>query len=158
MQRFLCDEMLARLGRWLRAAGYDTVIAGPGLDDRTLVAQALSEGRRLLTRDRKMLEFRGAADTVLLLANGDMDTWASELSRRLGVDWLYDPFCRCLNCNALLRPGPGDYAGQLPAYVPAEAIPCFHCPACAKAFWLGGHTQRMRRRLARWQAADYSGK
>jgi hypothetical protein len=25
--RFLCDEMLRGLGRWPRAAGYDTVIA-----------------------------------------------------------------------------------------------------------------------------------
>jgi hypothetical protein len=28
--RFLCDEMLRGLGRWLRAAGYDTVIAEVG--------------------------------------------------------------------------------------------------------------------------------
>jgi uncharacterized protein with PIN domain len=26
----LCDEMLKGLGRWLRAAGYDTVIAAAG--------------------------------------------------------------------------------------------------------------------------------
>jgi hypothetical protein len=29
--RFLCDEMLHGLGRWLRAAGYDTVIAESGI-------------------------------------------------------------------------------------------------------------------------------
>jgi H+/gluconate symporter-like permease len=30
--RFLCDEMLKGLGRWLRAAGYVTAIATGGLD------------------------------------------------------------------------------------------------------------------------------
>ena len=30
MPRFLCDEMLKGVGRWLRAAGYDTVIAAGG--------------------------------------------------------------------------------------------------------------------------------
>jgi uncharacterized protein with PIN domain len=34
--RFLCDEMLAGLGRWLRIAGYDAAIAGPGRRDRDL--------------------------------------------------------------------------------------------------------------------------
>ena len=32
--RFLCDEMLAGLGRWLRIAGYDTAIARRGRRDR----------------------------------------------------------------------------------------------------------------------------
>jgi hypothetical protein len=35
-RRFLCDEMLVGLGRWLRIAGYDTVIAERGRNDREL--------------------------------------------------------------------------------------------------------------------------
>ncbi len=31
--RFLCDEMLTRLARWLRAAGYDTVMLEIGESD-----------------------------------------------------------------------------------------------------------------------------
>ena len=157
MQQFLCDEMLARLGRWLRAAGYDTLIAKPGDSDRLLLKQAIDEERLLLTRDRKMLELKGAEEVVLLLADGDLDSWAGELAARLDLEWLNRPFSRCLLCNGLLQPGAGDYAGQLPAYVPAEGIPCFHCPACAKAFWLGGHSERMRRRLAQWQIATPAG-
>ena len=38
--RFLCDEMLVGLGRWLRIAGYDTAIADRGRRDRDLVEQA----------------------------------------------------------------------------------------------------------------------
>ena len=154
MQRLICDEMLTRLGRWLRAAGYDTLIAEPGMPDRRLLRQAIDEGRRLISRDRKLLEFKGAEGVVLLLADGDMESWAGELAERLAIDWLHRPFSRCLNCNGILQPGPGAYANQLPAYVPAEKIPTFHCPACAKAFWLGGHSERMRRRLTQWQSAS----
>ncbi|MBV9968267.1 MAG: DUF5615 family PIN-like protein, partial [Alphaproteobacteria bacterium] len=53
--RLFCDEMLARLGRWLRAAGYDTGIAEGGLPDSVLVARCLAEGRILLTRDRHLV-------------------------------------------------------------------------------------------------------
>lgn len=158
MQRFLCDEMLARLGRWLRAAGYDTVIAEAGIDDRALLNHAMHGGRCLITRDRKILEMKGANGVVLLLPDAGMDAWAQILAAQLAVDWLYNPFCRCLVCNTPLRPGPGDYVGQLPDYVPAEAIPCFHCPVCARAFWPGGHTRRMRRRLKAWQAGNFSEK
>ena len=37
--RLLCDEMLRGLGRWLRAAGHDVVIAS-GEPDRALLDRA----------------------------------------------------------------------------------------------------------------------
>ena len=49
-----CDEMLARLGRWLRAAGYDTAIAEGGMPDTALIARCVTEPRVLLTRDRHL--------------------------------------------------------------------------------------------------------
>jgi uncharacterized protein with PIN domain len=48
--QFLCDEMLHGLGRWLRAAGYDTVIAAGGLSDRALPTCCAEEDRVLLTK------------------------------------------------------------------------------------------------------------
>ena len=54
--RFLCDEMLTGLARWLRIAGYDTAIVVRGRRDRDLVEQANSENRILLTRDRRLVE------------------------------------------------------------------------------------------------------
>jgi hypothetical protein len=54
MRRFLCDEMLRRLGRWLRAAGYDAVIAAGGLPDRALAARCAKEDRILLSEDRHL--------------------------------------------------------------------------------------------------------
>ena len=65
--KFLCDEMLANLARWLRAAGYDTLLAQQRASDRALLEQARTEDRWLLTRDHKLLEFRAAPGRVLRL-------------------------------------------------------------------------------------------
>ena len=52
--RFLCDEMLLRLARLLRAAGYDTYLASGGEPDAALLKLAREEGRMLITRDKRL--------------------------------------------------------------------------------------------------------
>jgi uncharacterized protein len=60
--RFLCDEMLRGLGRWLRAAGFDTVIAEQRLPDRVLARRSAEEDRVVLTKDRHLAAWqRGLA-------------------------------------------------------------------------------------------------
>jgi hypothetical protein len=43
--KFLCDVMLARVARWLRAAGYDTALAEVKVLDKELLARAIKEER-----------------------------------------------------------------------------------------------------------------
>ena len=145
--RFLCDEMLMRLGRWLRAAGYDTGLAINGESDRELFRRARREQRCLLTRDRKLLEYRDADGTVLLLQGKSLDEQAHELTQRLGIDWQHRPFSRCLVCNTPVEPGAPDGTG-IPADVDRRTLR--HCPGCGRVYWEGSHTRRMRRRLAQW--------
>ena len=87
--RFLCDEMLGRLARYLRAAGYDTALAAGGLPDSVWIGLAQREARLLLTCDRSLGQGRNAAGLVLELAQGDLDRRAggpeSALSGRLAV-------------------------------------------------------------------------
>ncbi|ATX82475.1 hypothetical protein Ga0123462_1617 [Mariprofundus ferrinatatus] len=151
MNRFLCDEMMVRLGKWLRAAGYDTEIAGAGSNDSDLLEAAIVESRILLTRDRKFLERTGASGVVVLLSGNDLQGWIVQLSRLLGLNWLHAPFSRCLLCNGVLEAGPGPYLDRVPDYVVREHIPCYHCGRCAKPYWEGGHVERMRRRLILFQ-------
>jgi uncharacterized protein with PIN domain len=100
--RFLCDEMLAGLGRWLRIAGYDTAIASRGCRDRDLVEQAHAEERIQLTRDRRLVEIRRAGDRTIVLEGVGIDACARELGRRLALDWTFDPLSRCTLCNTPL--------------------------------------------------------
>lgn len=139
--------MLVKLGRWLRAAGFDTVIAKGGSSDRRLIEQALAEERWLLTRDRHMTEFRDATRCVVHLETEGFEAWAHELVERLGVDWLHAPFSRCMVCNVGLIPAPEEARDRLPWEGRGCNGPLRLCPDCNRLYWQGGHVQRMRAQL-----------
>ena len=146
--RFLCDEMLAGLGRWLRIAGYDTAIAERGRRDRDLVERAHEEGRVLLTRDRRLVEIRNAAERTIVLEGNDLDACAEQLARRLSLDWTLDPLSRCTLCNTRLELADHRLLDTLPPRI-RDLDPMVRvCPQCSRLYWEGSHVRRIRRRLA----------
>jgi len=149
--RFLCDEMLRRLGRWLRASGYDTVIAEAGQADRQLVEQACREGRWLLTRDRKMAEFKQARECVILMTGNDVPAQVDELGRIFSVDWLHAPFSRCLVCNAPLKDADPARLAEVPEFSRESLDTLYECSGCHRLYWHGSHVRRMRAKLHRWK-------
>jgi uncharacterized protein with PIN domain len=149
--RLLCDEMLRGLGRWLRAAGYDTLIARSGTADADLLAFARAERRILLTCDRALARLAGDDPEVVTLATEALDPAAHELGARLGIDWLAAPFSRCLLDNAALRPASPLQAASVPAPAREGDGPLLACPECGRVYWPGSHVRRMRARLERWQ-------
>lgn len=149
---FLVDEMLQRLGRWLRAAGYDVVMAKEGDSDFDLLRRAINEGRLLISRDRELARMRRAENTVILLQTDSLEACAQELAERLFINWQMDPFSRCLQCNTLLNPATTE---QHQAVADDIDSPVYYCPRCQQVFWDGSHVQRMREQLARWQAGEY---
>lgn len=146
MARFLCDRMLERLARLLRAAGHDAVLAADCVPDRDLVATAVAEDRLLVTRDQGIVEHRRAQGRVALLQAVRPLAQAAELSAVVRVDWLHRPFSRCLLCNVPLLPDNGAGAP------PGASGPYRRCPCCRRLFWEGGHVARMRGTLERLQA------
>lgn len=142
--------MLQRLGRWLRAAGYDTVIARDATPDYYLLRQAIDDGRLLITCDRKMLEHRRALDHVILLTGASLDDQVQELTQRLHIDWQHDPFSRCLVCNTLLLDASPAQLEQAPVSVRSRELHALYCPHCNQVFWEGSHVNRMRHQLATW--------
>ena len=149
--RFFCDEMLRGLGRWLRAAGYDTVIAAGGLPDRVLAARCAEEDRVLLTKDRRLAAtVEGTAPVVLVPAAG-IDEAARALRIALDIDWQHAPFTRCIVDNRPLEAAPPHLATLVPERSRAAGGPLRVCPECGRLYWPGGHVRRMQRRLAAWQ-------
>jgi len=150
--KLLCDEMLMRLGRWLRAAGYDTAIAHSGSADREVVAQAAREGRLLITCDRRMTEHKRAASRLILLETQGLHAQAREVAGCLHIDWMYRPFSRCLVCNTLLERGDDKHFSMVPPESREAIDEVYICPGCGKTYWHGSHVARMRRKLAAWKA------
>jgi len=141
--RFLADAMLVRLARWLRAVGYDVLLAGPGEPDAAVAGRAAAEGRWLLTRDRALaLGEAGApppARRLLLRADAPL-AQLLETRDALGLRDLALTFTRCLLCNAPLAVA--DAEGP-------DGGPMRRCAACDRDYWEGSHTRRMRVALAR---------
>ena len=150
--RLLCDEMLARIGRWLRAAGYDTALAEAGMGDRALLDAAIAERRLLLTRDRALAGRVGAAGHVFVLEADGIEATARELRDRLGADWLCAPFTRCVVDNTVLEPCAAAQQQAMPQDARERGDPCTSCPTCGRVYWPGGHHARMRARLESWAA------
>jgi len=148
--KLLCDEMLHGLGRWLRAAGYDTLIAEPGTPDRELVELACHSGRIMITRDVKLVEIRGAKEVVVLLRENELEDCIRELSEQLRIDWQHAPFSRCLVCNTPLQTGDKSVRQRVPADILETNETILYCPQCDKPYWWGSHTDRMAQRLAQF--------
>ena len=149
--KFLCDQMLARLGKWLRAAGYDARIIDEPLRDRQVLEIALAENRLLITRDRHFLHMKGAAPLLHYLKSNDLIACMEELMQQIAIDWLHAPFSRCLTCNTPLEIALNDSTEKIPQKIRQQKDTFWLCPQCKQFFWEGTHTARMRSQLKRWQ-------
>jgi uncharacterized protein with PIN domain len=140
--RFVCDEMLARVGRWLRIAGYDTVWCERGAPDDDVLALAREGGRILLSADRQLVA-RCAPDVrALHVPSARLAVCVPLLERELGVDWQLAPWSRCIQCNVPII----SHEGARPAHAPLDKA-LFACPSCGKVFWEGAHATRFSDRL-----------
>ena len=145
----MCDEMLAGLARWLRAAGYDARLAARSQKDADIVACACREGRTVLTLDRG---FAGkvAAPHVLRLDSHDLDEQSRQLRATLGIDWLRAPFTRCMMDNTPLKELGETRLDRLPVTARRLPGPFRECPTCGRAYWPGSHAKRILHRLETW--------
>jgi uncharacterized protein len=152
MLKFLCDQMLANLAPWLRAAGYDTLIVHPKMSDREILQQAVKEGRYLLTRDRHFLEMDDPNKKIVFLPGETLEELATHLKSITHLNWLARPFSRCLLCNEELTfPDPEIVKRQVPDQILAQERRFWYCKHCNKVYWEGSHTKRMFAQLQAWQ-------
>jgi uncharacterized protein with PIN domain len=151
-ERFLCDVMLARLGKWLRAAGYDTLIIQDNRPDSEIYALAKSEQRILLTRDHHFIEMAKDDKNVIWFSINTLEDYIQELTKKLQINWLFKPFSRCLICNHLLILPPTEALKDLPEDVLQSSSHYWYCTHCQKIFWEGSHTKRMLQKLQSWDA------
>jgi uncharacterized protein with PIN domain len=145
--RFLCDEMLLRLARLLRAAGYDTYLAQGGQSDAELLALARGENRVLLTRDKRLAA--QAHPRAVIVDGRGPHAEAEHLASVLPIDWRLAPFSRCLVDNTPLRDASPEEVARMPLESQERPGPFRACPACARVYWPGSHVKRLGERLGR---------
>lgn len=154
VEPFLVDEMLLRLGRWLRMMGQD--VANPdGAADSELRQRARAENRTLITRDRRLAEAcMSAGAKCILVKSSELEDQLAEMAEQ-GISLRLDPV-RCTLCNSpleRLENPTQDIAGRegLPERSPlaggkeeSDDRARWKCKGCGKLYWEGAHWKRMK--------------
>jgi len=148
--RFIADEMVGRLARYLRIVGCDTTYAR-GVSDDDILRLALAEGRVILTRDRDLAARSKRA--VLLRSPYLTDQWRAVRAAFPEVPQDLH-FTRCTECNGeLVRvevPSGGTSGEGIPWDRVREGLPLYRCGTCGHYYWEGSHTADVRARIAGW--------
>jgi uncharacterized protein len=139
--RYLTDASLAKLAKWLRLIGYDTVVF-PNEAGRDLLNQAYAEKRIVLTKRHDMRE-RQFSGELFSIAGLDIESQLKEVIDKFSLTLDKQKMFRiCLKCNAGLYPvAKEDVAGLVPPYVFANCDEYNQCPHCRNIYWPGTHEQ-----------------
>ncbi len=139
----ICDHMLERLARWLRMAGFDTIVPGE-MDDDGIYELSRTTGRVLLTRDRDLSNRKGIR--TLRIHSDDLDQQLAELSK--AIPPFESDLTRCPMCNGVLEfLDAKDVEGDIPATVRLIHSEFYRCRSCGKTYWSGSHWERIVTRL-----------
>jgi uncharacterized protein with PIN domain len=155
--RFIVDQNVGKLARWLRMMGYDTRLFS-GQDDGQMIAIARKETRVILTRDTQIMKRRvvsGGQIKAVLLADDAPERQMHQVIATLGLSPRFRPFTICLECNQPLEArSPQQVKDLVPPYVFRTQHQYMACPTCHRVYWQGTHWQAMTERLNRFETND----
>ena len=140
--RFIADEMLGKLAKWLRAIGYDTVYYDGG-GDGALVQRALEEDRIILTKDLHLVKRKLARKSLLVKSDYPREQF-KQVVKEFGLRVDGRLFTRCLVCNQeLVSVRKEDVRDKVPAYTYLTQARFYECPGCERVYWPGTHKDSM---------------
>lgn len=142
--KFILDDMLGKLARWIRIMGYDAKYFHKISDDE-LIKQAKDEGRILLTRDRSLA--KRFAVSCLLIKTQDIESQLNYVIKRFGLD-INNIFTRCPSCNGKLEEIEKEKVyNNVPDFVFSSYDNFSICKACLKYYWKGPHWEKIKESL-----------
>ncbi len=146
--RFICDDHLGKLARYLRVSGFDTLFEND-IDNSRLIQFSLDDKRYILTRDRRLLERRLVRYFFLIEHN----LWPDQLKAVLdNFDLSINRsrmFTRCLEDNTLIVPVEKETIREIVhPHTYQHHSDYRHCPTCMRVYWSGSHIKAMTKRLS----------
>jgi uncharacterized protein with PIN domain len=138
--RFVLDVHLGTLARRMRLLGLDVAYRNDATDAE-LVAQAIAEGRIVLTQDRGLLRRRALPAGAYVHGSRPDDQLRDVLDR---FDPPLEPWSRCPACNGVLVPvAKRDVAHLLEPGTRRSYTEFSRCPVCGRLYWRGAHAERL---------------
>ncbi len=151
--KFIVDENVGKLARWLRMLGFDAVFFEGGGDSK-MVATAVAENRIILTRDTEVSQRRLARLgklKVLLLHTENAEIQMDAVIKTFNLGCLAQPFTRCLEDNTpLMSADKEEIMAIIPPHIAQTQNYFMQCPQCRRVYWKGTHWEAMIKRLAKF--------
>jgi uncharacterized protein with PIN domain len=151
--KFIVDNNVGKLAKWLRIMGYDSLVFN-GSDDSSMIATALAERRVILTRDTQIMKRRVVTSgqlKVILVKSDKPELQMRQVIDTLNLDCPFRPFTICLECNQpLLERSKQQVKDLVPPYVFQTQDQYMECPACHRIYWRGTHWQAMTKNLEKF--------
>jgi uncharacterized protein with PIN domain len=136
--RFLCDNNLGRLAKWLRILGFDTLYMKNMRED--FIEKELLTGRVILTRSGKLSSQKG----YFLIKSNSIADQIKEVNDKFLLDEQLKPFSLCVLCNESLVSADNLKAnGHVPEYVLSTVGSFKNCQNCNRFYWQGSHIKRV---------------
>jgi len=145
-RKFIADNNLGRLAKWLRLFGYDTLYYQKlSLFNMSRIAR--DEERIFLTRSQKNARLKIFGNAVLIRSS-DIFEQLKELASELDITPIA-PFCRCSLCNQKLNQIEAEKVRNLvPDYVYQTNERFMICRKCGRIYWPGTHNRAIKERFA----------
>ena len=155
--KFIVDNNVGKLAKWLRIMGYDTLFFN-GSNDSRMVAIALAEERVILTRDTQIMKRRVVTSgrlKAILIQNDEPEQQMHQVIDSLHLDWRSKPFTICLECNQpLIEKSKQQVKDLVPPYVFQTQNQYMECPKCHRIYWRGTHWQAMTEKMKKWSIGE----
>lgn len=146
--KFLCDQMLGNLSRWLRFFGFDTYYIKTNIDDDELLNIAEKDNRIILTRDKELIiRAKKRKLGIIKIDTIDLDNQLKLVLKNIKID--NDKILsRCSICNTILRQiEKDDIKNRLPNKIYNNMNDFFFCKNCDKIYWMGSHYDKIINRI-----------
>ena len=148
--KFIVDNNVGKLAKWLRIMGYDALLVSEE-DDSRMVKIALAENRVILTKDSQVMRRRLVTSgrlKAVLIKDDDIRAQLKQVVAALNLDYHFRPFSICLECNRkLIEKNKEALQDLVPPYVFKTQEQYMECPSCHRLYWRGTHWQAMTREL-----------
>jgi uncharacterized protein len=146
--KFLCDQMLGTLAKWLRIYGFDTYFADSLIDDSEIIKLAKKEKRVLITRDKTLVQqARKEKINVISVVSIDINEQIKTVVKTVKFDEAL-VLSRCILCNSKVTEiKKQDVEEKVPENVFINNDIFWYCKKCDKVYWKGTHYQNMIQKI-----------
>jgi uncharacterized protein len=137
--KYLTDNSLSKLAKWLRLLGYDAAVF-PREAGREMLRRADAEKRIVLSRRQDLLE-RQFSGILYLVKGNDVGSQLREVIAEFSLVIEKKKMFRiCLLCNEkLISTAKEEVRDLVPSFVLANCHEYNRCHRCLRLYWAGTH-------------------